>query len=90
MDNGMELDIRALWNGGLRVKTTRFGGHWCRMCTSFCNSRDELDELSKGDKIQQWPVLALILAENGSIKDALPLTEEVVALRKSTLGGGSS
>jgi hypothetical protein len=42
--------------------------------------------MSEEDKMQQWPLLALILAENGWTKDALQLTEEVLRLQKSKLG----
>jgi hypothetical protein len=42
--------------------------------------------MSGEDKMQQWPMLALILAENGWTKDALSLTEEVLEPRKSKLG----
>ncbi|KAK5260992.1 hypothetical protein LTR40_003095, partial [Exophiala xenobiotica] len=52
----------------------------------FLRPGDQLDNVSGEDKMHQWLVLALILAENGRTKDALPLTEEVVALRKSKLG----
>jgi hypothetical protein len=36
--------------------------------------------------MQQWPVLAIILTENGWTGDSLQLTEEVVQLQKSKLG----
>jgi Tetratricopeptide repeat len=36
--------------------------------------------------MQEWLVMALILGENGSTRDALQLTEQVVALYKSKLG----
>ncbi|KAK5312980.1 hypothetical protein LTR93_011122 [Exophiala xenobiotica] len=52
----------------------------------FLRLRDQLDDVSKEDKMYQWSVLALVLAENGWTKDALPLTEEVVELHKSKLG----
>ncbi|KAJ9496115.1 hypothetical protein H2202_008361 [Exophiala xenobiotica] len=52
----------------------------------FLRLRDQLDNVSKEDKIYQWSALALVLAENGWTKDALPLTEEVVALQKIKLG----
>ena len=38
------------------------------------------------DNGHQWSVLALIQAESGWTKDALPLMEEVLKLRKSKLG----
>ncbi|KIW79863.1 hypothetical protein Z517_06478 [Fonsecaea pedrosoi CBS 271.37] len=47
---------------------------------------DAEDALSEEEKMEDWPVLGLILSENGWMKDALPLMEEVVALRKSVLG----
>lgn len=48
--------------------------------------RDQLNNVSEEEKMRQWPILALILAESGWTRDALRLTEEVVALRKSKLG----
>lgn len=48
--------------------------------------RDQLKLVSDEDKMQYWLTLALILAESGWTKDALQLTEEVVALHKSKLG----
>lgn len=44
------------------------------------------NEISQEDKMRQWPLLALILAENGWTKAALQLTEEVVRLQKSKHG----
>ncbi|KAI1615467.1 hypothetical protein EDD37DRAFT_498255 [Exophiala viscosa] len=52
----------------------------------FLRLGDQLDDVSIDDKMYQWSVLALVLAENGWTKDALPLTEEVVELHKSKLG----
>jgi hypothetical protein len=43
-------------------------------------------ELSEEQSMQQWPVLALILGENGWTTDAVQLTEDVVKLQKSKLG----
>ncbi|KAK5311063.1 hypothetical protein LTR93_011836 [Exophiala xenobiotica] len=48
--------------------------------------RDRLDDMSEEDKMQRWPKLALILAENGWMEDALPLMETVVELQKSKFG----
>ncbi|KAK5202699.1 hypothetical protein LTR47_011671 [Exophiala xenobiotica] len=48
--------------------------------------RDLPADWSHKEKVEQWANLALILAENGWTTDALPLTEEVVALQKSKLG----
>ncbi|KAK5262962.1 hypothetical protein LTR96_011591 [Exophiala xenobiotica] len=52
----------------------------------FLRLGDQLDDVSKEDKMYQWSVLALVLAENGWTKDALPLTGEVMVLQKSKLG----
>jgi hypothetical protein len=49
-------------------------------------ARGHQGDLSDKEKLQEWPVLSLILAENGSTRHALQLTEEVVALQKSQLG----
>ena len=43
-------------------------------------------QLSDETKMQAWPTLALILGENGWIRDALQLSEEVVKLQKNKLG----
>ncbi|KAK5202370.1 hypothetical protein LTR96_011488 [Exophiala xenobiotica] len=52
----------------------------------FLRLRGRLNDVSEEDKMQQWPTLALILAENGWTTDALPLIEAVLALQKSKLG----
>ena len=36
--------------------------------------------------MQAWPTLALILGENGQIRDALQLSEELLRLYKNKLG----
>lgn len=44
------------------------------------------DEGSDDDTMQEWSVMALILGENGSTRDAVRLMEQVVAPGKSKLG----
>jgi tetratricopeptide (TPR) repeat protein len=47
---------------------------------------DGKDEEFDDDTMHEWSVMALILGENGSTRDALQLTQQVVELRKSKLG----
>ena len=52
-------------------------------CLRFYDHRNrEFD----GNELHEWPTLALILGENGWIRKALELTEQVVQLCKTTLG----
>lgn len=52
----------------------------------FLRFKDQMNDLSEEEKMQHWLTLALILAETGWRKEALQLTEEVVALYKSKVG----
>jgi tetratricopeptide (TPR) repeat protein len=48
--------------------------------------RGDQGDLSEEEKMQAWPVLSLVLEENGWTKDAIGLIEHIVKLQKSNLG----
>jgi tetratricopeptide (TPR) repeat protein len=52
----------------------------------FLRLRDQYGDLGEEMKMQKWPVLALVLGENGWTRDAIRLTEELVELQESRLG----
>ncbi len=54
--------------------------HACLRVPEYC------DTAADQQVMRDWPVLALILGENGSTQDAIALLEQTVALRKSQLG----
>ncbi|KAK5188746.1 hypothetical protein LTR47_011551 [Exophiala xenobiotica] len=87
-DRTSEDDERQLsYQRGLSLLTSSVNLEFASEDYTFsARLRDQLDDVSKEDKMYQWSVLALVLAENGWTKDALPLTEEVVKLHKSKLG----
>ncbi|KAF7510668.1 hypothetical protein GJ744_006034 [Endocarpon pusillum] len=54
-------------------------------CTHASGAYDRKDKASYLTT-QEWSIMALILGENGSTRDAVQLTQQVVELRKSKLG----